>query len=713
MKKLLLTVLVFISGLQMKADEGMWLLKMMQQQHLADSLKNAGLLLPPDSLYSETGSSLRECIGIFGSGCTGEVVSPNGLVLTNNHCGFSYVHAMSTMDHNYLQDGYFAHNRQEELPTPNLTFTFVLRIVDVTDQVNAEAQKSKADTYTSQSQSFLEPLAEKWLKKSDLAKKKGIQARIVPYFGANKFFMFYEQTYSDVRLVANPPLNIGQFGGNTDNWMWPRQNADFALFRIYADKDGQPAEYSKDNQPLRVRKYLPIRLGGFEPDDYTMIMGFPGRTSRFLTAAEVDLRVNAQNLPIVLAGNPHLDYLKRQMDANDSTRLQLQDDYMSLGNMVKNFGGMNAAVAKIRLIEEKQREEAAFRQFAAQGKQTEYTDIIERIQELCRQNADFLFNANLTYATIDQQALYVRSSVLTNCIEALRSGKRQKAEVAKQVLMDAYEMGAGHIGMKVDQERMKLLIPLLFRYKKAGEMPPFITTEEETMAYYDRLYANSLFTSREKLQEALASDHAADLLENDPMTRHWQAYEKYNEEVVNPRMEAYRRQRAELDRIYVRGLCEMYDWSKAPDANFTLRMTYGSVCDLKPRDGVLYDWRTVLGGMFEKESDTESDYFVNEDLRKFYEKGDFGRYARPDGQLPTCFLSNNDITGGNSGSGVLNARGELIGLAFDGNIESLSSDLKFNPALQRCINVDIRYVLFIIDTFGGSTYAVEEMDIRE
>ena len=713
MKKILTLALVFLTGLASHADEGMWLLKLMERQHLADSLRKAGLQLPPESLYDEAAPSLRECIGIFGGGCTGEVVSPDGLVLTNNHCGFSYVHAMSTMEHNYLQDGYFAKCRAEELPTPDLSFTFVLRIVDVTEAVEAEAKKAGADVWTAQSQSFLEPLAEKMLRKSDLRKKKGIQARIEPFFGANQFFLFYEQTYPDVRLVVNPPLTIGQFGGNTDNWVWPRQNADFALFRIYADKDGQPAEYSERNVPLHVEKYLPIRLGGFEKGDYTMVMGFPGRTSRYLTAAEVQLRTEAQNLPIILAGNPHLDFLKKQMDANDSIRLQLQDDYMSLGNMVKNFGGMNDAVEKIRLVDEKRREEAAFRRFAAGSGHPEYLDIIERIDTLCREAATAQFNANLLYATIDQQSLYVEQQAIDDCVAALRSGKAKDIEKAKADLLSAYDFAAGHLPVSVDRERMNLLLPLLFRYKKEGPMPSFITTPEATQAYYDQMYEQSVFTSRARLEAALAAPNAADLLAADPMVQHWQTYQEFSISQLMPTMQDIKRRRTELDKIYVRGLCEMYDWSKAPDANFTLRMTYGSVCDMKPRDGVLYDWRTVLGGMFEKESKTETDYFVNEQLRDFYTRGDFGCYAREDGQLPTCFLSNNDITGGNSGSGVLNARGELIGLAFDGNIESLSSDLKFNPALQRCINVDIRYVLFIIDKFGGSTYAVEEMDVRQ
>lgn len=714
MRKYLSLCLALLLGQAMAhADEGMWLLKMMEQQHLVDSLRKAGLQLPPSALYNENGLSLRDCIGIFGNGCTGELVSADGLVLTNNHCGFSYVHAMSTMDHNYLQDGYFAKSRAEELRTPDLTFTFVVSIVDVTDEVNAAATAAGADVYTAQSQNFLEPLAAKMLGKSEYRKRKGMLSRIVPFFGANKFYLFYEQKYSDVRLVVNPPLNIGQFGGNSDNWMWPRQNADFALFRIYADKNGQPADYSEKNVPLHVNKFLPIRLGGFDRGDYTMIMGFPGSTSRYLTAAEVEMRTQKVNLPYILAGNPHLDFLKEQMDANDSIRLQLQDDYMHLGNVVKNFGGMNQAVERIGLVAEKRREEAAFRTFAAQSGCPAYANVIERIDSLCQAGGDYLFNYNLVSNTLAQQKLRVPGLAVKTYVDALKSGKKGKIAEARQNLLAVYDRAAGSVDLDLDRRRMELLVPLLLKYKKPGEMPSFVTTGAEMRDYYNRMYDESVFTSRERLEAVLAQDNAAELLENDILVQYDEELTRFMQGMMNNHLRPFFAKRAELQRIYVGGLCEMYDWSKAPDANFTLRMTYGHVCDMKPRDGVIYDWRTVLGGMFEKESKTESDYFVNERLRTFYEQGNYGRYAREDGQLPTCFLSNNDITGGNSGSGVFNARGELIGLAFDGNIESLSSDLKFNPALQRCINVDMRYVLFIIDTFGGSTYAVDEMDVRQ
>ena len=694
------------------ADEGMWLLKLMKQQHLEDSLRKAGLQLPATALYSETAPSLRDCIGIFGGGCTGEVVSPEGLILTNHHCGFSYVHEMSGIGHDYMKDGYFAHNRSEELRTPaSLTFTFVKRITDVTAQVNAEAVKKHADEYTRQSIGFLEPIAQKMLKKSEFAKLKGMTARIVPYFGGNQFYIFFEQKYQDIRLVANPPYNIGQFGGNSDNWMWPRHNADFCMFRIYADKNGQPAPYSKDNVPLKLKKYLPISLKGMNQGDYTMIMGFPGTTTRYLTAAEVKLRCESTNAPIILAGNPLLKYYKELMDQSDEKRLLLEDEYASWGNTVKNFGGMNEAVEKEHLIDEKKDEEARFRQFAAQSGKAEYKDIIERIEKLCQTYADTLHDMTLYRIALQDQALWVRPSLVNAYEKALQSNKQKNIEAAKADIVAYCQNNIKNVNMTIDCGKVKLLTPYFLQGRKLKDLQPaYLNGKQKVEAVIDDIYNNTIFADSTKLANALAKNDAK-ILKNDPLYLQTTDLVAYQEKLAKT-LQAYNAQRKELDKIYVRGLCEMYNWAKAPDANFTLRMTYGHVKDLDPRDGVHYNWRTVLDGMFEKESSTESDYFINERLRKLYEAKDFGRYAREDGKLPACFLSNNDITGGNSGSGVLNAKGELIGLAFDGNIESLSGDLKFNPRLQRCINVDIRYVLFIIDKFGGAGYVLPELDLK-
>lgn len=703
MKKILLFAVAVLCSLVARADEGMWLLKLMEQQHLADSLRKEGLQLPPSQLYSETGPSLKDVVGIFGNGCTGEVVSPDGLIFTNNHCGFSYIHAMSSVEKNYLKDGFFAKSRAEELPTPNLTFTFVLAIEDVTAQVEAEARRLGIDKYTRQSYSFTSKMNSELRKKSKYAKLKGIESTLLPFFGGNQFYIIYMQEYTDVRLVADPPLNVAQFGGNSDNWVWPRQNVDWCAFRIYADKSGQPAPYSPQNVPLKRKNYLRISSKGIQEGDYTMVMGFPGSTSRFLTSEQVALRVNSINQPIVAAGWPVLDLYKKYMEKNDSIRLVLESTNMRLGNMVKNYDGMIKAVRNLKLIDEKRREEKRFQDFAHQSGKPEYQTVVADINKLCKTYQDSIFDDNLLYATLGNIKYPASYRIMQQLLAALKANNRQDIHNFSESLLKSYNDQIENFTTDYVIERTRLLLPI---WEKNCRLP--ISRNLQVGNPYE-LISQSIFASRKKLETFLANP-SAETLTADPIYKMIKDIDELSEKLEGTKH--FKMAVQPLEKTYVRGLEEMYNNSKAPDANFTLRMTYGHVKAMKPRDGVLYDWRTTLKGMFEKEDSTNIDYIVHPRMRQLYEARDFGRYAREDGQLPTCFISNNDITGGNSGSPVMNAKGELIGLAFDGNIEALSSDLKFDPELQRCINVDIRYVLWILDKFGESKYLFNEMEIH-
>ena len=703
MKKILLFAVAVLCSLVARADEGMWLLKLMEQQHLADSLRKAGLQLPPSQLYSETGPSLKDVVGIFGNGCTGEVVSPDGLIFTNNHCGFSYIHAMSSVEKNYLKDGFFAKSRAEELPTPDLTFTFVLAIEDVTAQVEAEARRLGIDKYTRQSYSFTSKMNSELRKKSKYAKLKGIESTLLPFFGGNQFYIIYMQEYTDVRLVADPPLNVAQFGGNSDNWVWPRQNVDWCAFRIYADKSGQPAPYSPQNVPLKRKNYLRISSKGIQEGDYTMVMGFPGSTSRFLTSEQVALRVNSINQPIVAAGWPVLDLYKKYMEKNDSIRLVLESTNMRLGNMVKNYDGMIKAVRNLKLIDEKRREEKRFQDFAHQSGKPEYQTVVADINKLCKTYQDSIFDDNLLYATLGNIKYPASYRIMQQLLAALKANNRQDIQNSSKDLLESYDKKLEDFTKDYVIERTRLLLPI---WEKNCRLP--ISRSLQVSNPYE-LISQSIFASRKKLETFLANP-SAETLTADPIYKMIKDIDELSEKLEGTKH--FKMAVQPLEKTYVRGLEEMYNNSKAPDANFTLRMTYGHVKAMKPRDGVFYDWRTTLKGMFEKEDSTNIDYIVHPRMRQLYEARDFGRYAREDGQLPTCFISNNDITGGNSGSPVMNAKGELIGLAFDGNIEALSSDLKFDPELQRCINVDIRYVLWILDKFGESKYLFNEMEIH-
>lgn len=703
MKKFLLLTLVALCSIVARADEGMWLLKLMEQQHLADSLRKAGLQMPLSQLYSETETSLKDVVGIFGNGCTGEVVSPNGLIFTNNHCGFSYIHGMSSVEKNYLKDGFFAKSREEELPTPDLTFTFVLAIEDVTAQVEAEAKRRGIDKYTRQSYNFTSKMNSELRKKSKYAKLKGVMSELLPFFGGNQFYMVYMQEYTDVRLVADPPLNVAQFGGNTDNWVWPRQNVDWCAFRIYADKDGQPAPYSPKNVPLKRRNYLRISSKGVKEGDYTMVMGFPGSTSRFLTSEQVALRVNSINQPTVLAGWPILDLYKKYMAKSDSLHLLLESANMRLGNVVKNYDGMIKAVRSLKLIDEKRLEEKRFQDFARQSGKPEYQTVVADINNLCKIYKDTIFDNILLYTTLGYIQYPVPFKAMQSVLAALKTHNNQHISNSCGDLLKDYDKQMKNFTRDDIAERTLLLLPI---WEKNCRLP--ISRNLKVGNPYE-LMAHSIFACRSEL-EAFAAHPSIEKLTSDPIYKLAKSIDELSDKLE--RAKHFKAAIQPLEKTYVRGLEEMYHNAKAPDANFTLRMTYGHVKSMNPRDGVHYDWRTTLKGMFEKEDSTNTDYIVNPRMRQLYEARDFGRYAREDGQLPTCFISNNDITGGNSGSPVMNADGELVGLAFDGNIEALSSDLKFDPELQRCINVDIRYVLWTLDKFGGSKYLFNEMDIR-
>jgi len=712
MKKIILLLCVVLAGTaSVRADEGMWFLKLMELQHLEDSLRKAGLQLPASELYSEMSPSLRECVGIFGGGCTGEVVSSEGLVFTNHHCGFSFVHEMSTQENDYSKNGYFAHSRAEELRTPDeLHFTFVKRISDVTDIVEKVAKECDADAYAMQTQDFLTPLADSLLLNSEYGMQTGMSARIEPYYNGNQFYILFEQTFYDIRLVASPPNNVGQFGGNTDNWMWPRQNADFAVFRIYADKDGNPAPYSPENVPLHCEKYLPISLQGVQEGDYAMVMGFPGSTSRYLTAAEVNLRTDCINKPVVLAGEPLLKYMKQLMDQSDENRLALEDDYFSLGNMVKNFQGMNEAVKNEGLLDQKKAEEDAFRAYIRKTGKQDYEGIIEKIDTLCQTFGGELHDLILLNYTLGNRRVSVSTELVDNFIQALPSHDEEEIAKTRGALLSNLTFLSEKM-LRFDEQQARMLAKVYLENHRQDFIPSFLEKGlENYYAQLDSIYKYSVFTDSLRLVNVLMAGDTL-TLQRDPLYQH----DKELTGFVGTLYIAARMMQnllAKMDKAYVNGLCEMYDWQKSPDANMTLRMTYGHVCDLQPTGKESQGWRTTLDGMFEKESKTESDYFVNDTLRTLYLAKDFGRYAREDGKLPACFLTNNDITGGNSGSPVMNARGELIGLAFDGNIESLSSDLKYNPRLQRCINVDIRYVLFILEKFGKARYLFNELDLR-
>ena len=683
------------------ADGGMWWLQLMEQQHLADSLRAAGLRMNNDELLR-----LRDCVGQFGGGCTAEVISHDGLIMTNNHCGYSFVHAMSTLEQNYLKDGYFAKSREEEIQVPRLTFSFVVDIEEVTEEVKAEAKRQEADAYTMQSRRFLRSIAEKMQRKTELKAMGGVSAEIVSFYGGNRFYAIYTQTFRDVRLVVNPPLNVAQFGGDGDNWVWPRHNPDFAIFRVYATSEGKPADYSQTNVPLHRDRCLPISLKGYEEGDFSMIMGFPGSTSRYLSASQLKHEMENVYRPIVLAGEPQLEWERDQMELSDSMRLAMQDDHMGLQNTVKNFGGALKAVERTRLVDERRAADEALTRYGREKGDKELASVVQKLDELYATSADTLFDFMLYYRTLGtDEERRLPGELLDAYYETLRKGDINLRAQVGDTLLKYFEASISGFDRGQNASRMAVLLPIW------ADNCRLESSKNLLIANFEGIMYQSIFRSKDTLKEFLRKPTIERWVEDPIWVQHISEKTTIREKYL-PCYMRVGRQEAELSRTYQRGLMEMNGWSTPPDANFTQRLTYGHVKAYSPRDAVHYDYRTFLGGMFEKESKTDPDYAVNPRVRELYDARQFGTYANKEGRMQTDFLTDNDITGGNSGSPVLNARGEIIGVAFDGNIESLSSDFKYDPQMQRCINADIRYVLWTLDTFGGSSYILPELDLR-
>ncbi|WP_455669783.1 S46 family peptidase [Phocaeicola sp.] len=717
--KLLWLALMCVAFLPSKADEGMWLLQLMQEQHLADRMKAQGLQLEADDIYNPNRVSLKDAVGIFGGGCTGEIISPDGLILTNHHCGYGAIQQHSSVEHDYLTDGFWAKSRKEELATPGLKFKFVERIVDVTDKVNNKVKAGEVKEEETFGYNFLKKLADEELKASDLNGKPGISAQVLPFYAGNKFYLIYLKTYSDVRMVAAPPSSIGKFGGETDNWMWPRHTCDFSVFRIYADANGEPAEYSENNVPLKAKKHLAISLKGINEGDYAMIMGFPGSTNRYLTQSEVKQRMYSTNEPRIRIRGVRQDVLKEAMAASDKVRIQYASKYAGSSNYWKNSIGMNKAIIDNKVLETKAEQEDRFAKFAKEKNNADYEKVVGQIDAIVEKANPILYQFTcyneILRSGIEFGTPYI---VLDSLAAALKqkdkAGIQKYTHMMKETYASIHNKDYDH---EVDRKVAKALLPLYAEMVAADALPGFYHTIQKDFkgnydAYVDNLYDNSIFSNEANFNKFI-NKPSVKAIEKDPM----KAFVASKYELGNKLMQeaaASMKGMELLHKTYVRGLCDMYSPEpKAPDANFTIRLTYGNVKSYNPKDGVHYKYYTTLKGVMEKEDPTNPEFVVPAKLKALYEAKDFGRYAMPNGEMPACFLTTNDITGGNSGSPVINGNGELIGAAFDGNWESLSGDINFDNDLQRCIAVDVRYVLFIIDKLGGCKHLIDEMTIVE
>ena len=674
------------------ADEGMWLLPLIQQMNKKD-LKEAGCKLTPQEIYNINKSSLKDAIVQFGGGCTGEMISNQGLLVTNHHCGYGSIQGLSTDEHNYLMEGYWANERAEEIPVPGLNVTFLVSMEDVTARMEEAADPDAL---------------RKQLVENATKGQPGTRAVVTGFYNENVYYLIIYRTYTDVRFVAAPPASMGKFGGETDNWMWPRHTCDFSMFRVYAGKDNMPAEYSLDNVPYRPARSLKVSLKGVQEDDYAMIMGYPGRTQRYQTAEQLKQMI-AGNRIAIDARTVRQDIMWDAMCADPSVQLKYASKYAGSANGWKKWQGEELAFENLNIIGREEEKEAALKAWIAAdpARQARYGTPIEDIADYVKKNAA----DNRAVSLITEAPYRIELVGLYGNLMNVFSREKQRGADDAAALAAAKSRLQRTYRDYVEPLDRKEAVALLDFYRKNAKPEDFPVIPDQDFAtmdipaYVDCLFDNTLLTDYSKLENAtleqLEADPAAGLYNGimEKLMNHYNARYAIDDKPYNAARKNF--------------AAALMEWQKGqamyPDANSTMRLTYGHVLPYSPKDGLKYLHFTTLKGVMEKEDPTNPEFIVPAKVKELYEAGDYGRWADADGTLHTCFLTNNDITGGNSGSPVLDAKGNLIGLAFDGNWESMSSDVMFEPDLQRCICVDIRFVLWMVEKYGGATNIINEI----
>ena len=713
MKRMILTIAAALTiAVSASADEGMWLLPLLQKMN-AQAMADLGCRLTPEQIYSINNSSLKDAIVHFGGGCTGEMISDKGLVITNHHCGYSNIQALSTPEHNYLEDGYWAMNLSGELPARGLSVTFLQSMTDVTDVLQKAYDSTlkanrKAENKEELAEAAMEAAAEALADKAE-ADNPHCSARVTSFYNGNVFYLIVYKTYTDVRFVGAPPASSGKFGGETDNWMWPRHTCDFSMFRVYAGRDNEPAAYSPDNVPYRPVKTLGVSLKGYKDGDFAMIMGYPGRTQRFQTAAQLKDMIANQRVAID-ARTVRQDVMWDARMADPEVNLQYASKYASSSNGWKKWQGEELAFEKLNIIGREEQKEADFMKWvnAKKKRRDAYGSAIQTIADAVASASEANKAYNLLTESIYRIEVVGFAANFANALSrATSSGKTGEEAVADAAaaISRVYKDYSEPLDRR---EGVALLKHYLANVKPEDKIAIDGLDESQVEAFVDYLFDHTAFTSEARIREKIKG--MEDVMQ-DPAVNLYRAIAQAAMKLT-PVIEASSGAIAEANKAFTKGLMEWKAGEPSyPDANSTMRLTYGTVKSYSPKDGVLYKHYTTLKGVIEKENNDDYEFRVPARLHEIYVNRDYGQYANENGELPACFLINCDITGGNSGSPVMDADGNLIGLAFDGNWESMSSDVMFEPELQRCICVDIRYVFLLMDKFGGAGYLLDEMNI--
>ena len=710
MKRLLLSLAILLSSVMAFAGEGMWIPMLLQYNE--KEMQEMGMRITADDIYSINHSSLKDAIVLFGGGCTGEIVSDYGLLLTNHHCGFDWIQKHSSVEHDYLTDGFWAMDRSQELPCPGLSVIFLREMRDVTQKVLFNVTD---DMEEAQRQQNINENIKKIV--DEIEKTTPYKVSIKPYFLGNEYYLLLNEVYTDVRLVGCPPSNIGKFGGDTDNWVWPRHTGDFSVFRVYADIDGHPADYSADNIPYKPAKHLEISLKGAEEGDFAFVFGYPARTSEYLPAVAVDQEANVIDPIAVRLRGEILDIYNKYQEQDKKVRIQYASKHAGLGNGWKKWMGVTEGINHFHGVEKKRYYEEAFQEWALGARNRYmYIDLLKNFEqkynelEPYRVAYTYLSNAGLNIEIFDFAGNFNKLSQVTK--------ETPQEDIDKMIasLKKATTTFFKDYYQPIDEEVARTMLKEYLDNQPADFRPGFLNEIKDVDTYVEQLFAKSMFTSEEAVNAFLDDFKVKKVkqLQKDPALLAYQSMIGFYVDEVNPKMGPINKEIDRMQRLYMKGQMLMEPEKRfSPDANFTLRVTYGKVEGFKPQDGKNYRHFTTLDGIMEKENPDIYDYVVEPKLKALYNNKDYGRYADKDGTMHVAFTASVHTTGGNSGSPILNADGQLLGLNFDRCWEGTMSDLVYDPNICRNISVDIRYVLFIIDKFAGAKNLIAEMDIVE
>ena len=704
-----ISLLLFVGA---KADEGMWLPYLLSQQNI-DAMEALGCKLTPEQIFSFNQPSIKDAIVQFGGGCTGELISAEGLLLTNHHCGLGQVQAHATPEHDYLTDGFWAYSKAEELPNPGLTVSFLVAVQDVTDEI----LKDVADNMSVAEWNNRVLEATRNLYRN--AEKEAYQRiEIVPFYHGNQYIMFTYNVYSDVRLVGCPPWGIGKYGADTDNWTWPRHKGDFMLFRVYTAPDGTPADYAAENIPMKSKYFLPISLKGIQENDFAMILGYPGSTDRYVPSQGVEMIIHETGPSIVTCRTEKLNVYRPHMDADQEVFIKYASKQASVSNYWKYYIGQVKQLKRNKVVEKKKTLENEFQQWTQENteRRTMYGSVLANFDRAMK-----------TIRTYEKALVYHReagfrggeaiafASQFRNISKMLEAKEQDKDAIVKEIenRKKAAEKYFKDYDFALDKDATTALLKLFYNAIQKDFLPKAILAEGNKNTfdtYVNKLFEKSIFTNEKRFEKWVQKPYE---LDKDPifqlMTNIFTSYWNLVEQTDEARLQA-----AEANRLFMKGLMEMQpDRNFYPDANFTMRLTYGSIASYHPADAVCYNFETTMKGVMEKEIPGNWEFDVPKALKEIYEKKNYGRYANDKGELIVNFISTNDITGGNSGSPVIDGEGNLIGLAFDGNWEAMSGDISFEQKVQRTISMDARYLLLVIDKIANAQNIMNELKIVE